>query len=169
MKLFLIMLVIFLLFSCDSNGQVVVVSSNNGSPNIKGHAINMPLGQYILVRDGENHAAIKLTSATSTGDGGVNYDWYFQSDNSGSFTNENAKSGQGEVFEQYKKSAINSVENDGGILVMKCGTINVEWSLSNWIYYGMSHGGLLLCPVDEREIGDIDFLNNDLVWYSKKD
>lgn len=111
----IILIVITLFFvGCGSVEQGEVVPSNDGTPNIGDEAISMPLGQYVLVRDeNENYAAVMLNEMTKTGNGGVTYNWYFQSDKSGKFTNNKSKKGSGEVFEENRKVGLFSIEEKG--------------------------------------------------------
>lgn len=134
----------------------------------------VPLGKFFLVRHGDEHAAVMLTAAITNGDGGVAYVWSAQSDGSGSFTNATAKHGRGEAFEKYRRVHRDDgddgydVENDGGVLHIRCGILRAEWSLSNWVYFDSPAGPLEIAFTEETSIETINYLDPELTWHTGK-
>lgn len=135
-------------------------------------AIEVPLGEFFLIRMGEEHAAVKLTATTGKGDGGVEYTWYYQSSGSGLFTDESATSGEGEAFEKYrrvKESADSThLEDDGGVLHIVCDKLKVQWSMSNWIYFDTPRGPVEIALTDKSDIEEINYMDAALIWRAGK-
>jgi len=136
-------------------------------------AVQVPVGKFFLIRSGKLRAAVKLTNKINKGDGGYEYVWYWQSDGSGIFTNSNAKSGKGEVFEKYYQRSKNKdggglVVNDGGVLYIYCNNITVKWSMSNWVYFHSPNGSVEIAVTNHSNIENINYLNNKLVWHRQK-
>ena len=131
-------------------------------------AVQASLGKFFLIRLGDQHAAVKLTKTTTKGDGGAKYTWYYQSGGSGSFTDESATRGQGEVFERYRRVKKTEdgwhVENNGGVLLIVCDKLRVQWSQSNWIYFDTPQGVVEIALTGKANIDDINYLDPALTW-----
>ena len=145
----------------------------DGALNVTSNGVQVPIGKFFLIRDGNKYAAVKLTSEISKGDGGCEYVWYFQTDGSGVFTNNSAENGKARVFEKYRRVKKTDtgweVKNDGGVLHIVCKSIKVEWSLSNWIYFDSPIGPVVIAVSDTDDINKINFLASTLIWHSRKE
>jgi hypothetical protein len=167
MRLIVVFFMLGVLMGCSSSERKMGVPSS-GAGKVACNAVQVPAGKFFLIRIRGQHAAVKLTNATNKGDGGYEYVWYWQMDGSGVFTNDNAKGGKGEVFENYRhvknQDGVGSLVNDGGVLYMECNGVRVEWSKSNWIYFDSPNGKVEIALTDESRIENINFLGKKLVW-----
>jgi len=167
MKQVLVLVAILALAGCPSQEFSTVSIERSGGDS---GAVQVPLGKYFLIRLGDQHAAVKMTNTTTKGDGGVEYTWHYLSGGSGSFTHESATSGQGEVFEKYRRveesDDVSHVEDDGGELYIICDKLKVQWSMSNWIYFDSPQGGVEIALTDDIFIDDINYLDPALHWRS---
>ncbi len=150
------------------HNNTIPLESHRRSSN----AIEVPQGRFFIIKKGDNYAAVKLTERIVKGDGGYNYEWYWQNDKSGDFTNKNVIKGKGEVFEKYVRTRgennSSTVRDAGGIYYIKCKNIKVQWSSSRWIYLNSPTADIEIALTDKTKIEDIDYLNKDLKWNRKK-
>lgn len=158
----LLLIPVLLLNGCwPSSGPANTAVQPIGLPSA---SVQVPLGKFFLIRHGDQYGAVKLTKPTETGDGGVAYTWYYREGGTGSFTDEMAASGEGEVFEKYRRVAGSIVEDDGGVLYIECGKLRVEWSLDNWIYLDTHGDPMEIALTYTGNIADIDYLHPAIRW-----
>ena len=169
MKTIIAYLAFFAIAGCSPEGYP---PSNLQTTDVTENAVKMPLGKFLLIRLSDQHGAIKFTKTIAKGDNGVEYTWYYQSDRSGSFVNNTAKHGQGEVFEKYKRVKKTDdgweVENDGGVLHITCDKLTVEWSSGNWIYFDSPSGLMEIAITTNTSIEDINYLDEAIIWHKEK-
>ena len=108
------------------------------------------------------------------GKGGYAYEWYCQSDGSGSFTNPPATSGNGEVFSDWRrftdgKGRVQTFISEEGRNYLSCGGLCVKWSLGNWLYFDDSTcAEVEIAVTDISNINEIDYLDSGLTWYGQR-
>jgi hypothetical protein len=141
-----------------------------------GNCVHATLGKVILVKYGGERIAFKFTEQTKTGDGGAKYAWYWQPEPGAKFQAKTLRTGEGEVFEKYRRykdeEGHNFVENDGGELYMHIGPAKLQWSKPRTVYYPYSTEDsppvlFALTPWERME--DINFDDPSLKWYEKTD
>ncbi len=137
-------------------------------------AVHAVLGKFLLIRHGEVRFAVKFTALTDRADGGAKYEWYSQSDPKARFTEQPQESGDGEVFEKYRRVGQHGdstlVENDGGELHLRLGPVQLEWSRRLTVYFPQPWE---LTPEVEmaltpwQRVEDIDFDSGLLRWHKR--
>lgn len=135
------------------------------------NAVQVPVGKFFLLRQGDTYAAVKLTEPIRKGDGGYKYVWYSQRDGSGIFTNAAAKKGKGEVFEKYRvvkrMKGGRQVKDAGGVLHIVSGPLKVEWSQGNWVYFASPTGDVEIAVSHANDIAQVNYRGNELVWHHR--
>jgi hypothetical protein len=144
------------------------------SPVLIGNAIKVEEGTYFLVRYKHRYGAIQLLPYDEGAPPGRRYEWYYQDDGSGVFTNKQAQHGTGLVKENYKAIEGPDFPNrqvlvlDGPPPNIHCGKIRIQWSLGDWIYFQDSFGmfkDMEIAVTTNNSIGDIDYLDEELQWW----
>ena len=146
---------------------------------ISDNAVKAPDQRFFLFRSNDKYAAVKFTQPIKKGNGGYEYVWYYQDDQSGRFTNPNTVSGKGEVYEKLvkpdgtsKKKLLTPDEislddlDDGETFHIKCVDFRVEWSMGLWVYLWDDTIQIALTPFSNIE--DVDCFDSNLTWIKRK-
>ncbi len=135
--------------------------------------IRIPVGQFFLIRRGRTCGAVKWTKPVRKGNGGYSYEWFYQSDGSGSFINPAATSGKGEVFTDLRGRRYwpdeTELFSDEGRDYLQCGELCVKWALGNWLHFDDSGcAEVEIAVTGVSDINDVDCLDNALTWYGQR-
>jgi len=129
----------FLSRSEDGFFRIVLAERERGRGQllVGEYAIQIPRHRYMLVRTKAGVGAFMLTDDVDVGDGGVRYRWFFSPKIAGSFGASDATRGESVVFERYRQKRTPegfSVTDAGGQTSIRCGPIELEWSMGDYIY-----------------------------------
>lgn len=96
-----------------------------------GNAVGLPDGNILVVRHSGRYGAVKALQQTGTDRGAsIRYQWWYQPNGSGSFSDTSVQSGYGETREDYP----------GPSPQLEVGPIELEWSVSGegygYVYFG---------------------------------
>jgi len=118
---------------------------------IGSNAIQAPFGRFLLVRSELQCLALRITEHVNVHDsrsrGESKYEWFLQADGSMDFSKANVQKGTGQVSESRARSGSFAP-------TIKVGTFpTLEWSLSDWIYFGIG-----ATPVGGHPKGSAEYL-----------
>jgi hypothetical protein len=141
------------------------------TPIIRKNAIQMPIGKFFLVREGNRYAAIRILRATWSK--GAVYECYSQGDDLGNFNSKSATHKKGKVCERYKESRISPSEvmlrDNGSRQNIECGQFSLEWSNQNWVYlkgHGTDQPIFELATTAISNVTQLNVKDKNLQWIS---
>ena len=178
---------VFIIFiSCEKTPMAQNFDASNKQPSalLTWDAVGAPLGRFLLVRKDKDKAvcAVRFTKAQrghdekpatifNSGDESFSaeYDWYFQGDGSGDFTQPNVMSGHGRLAQGALKG-IGRMAFQTGQVRVTCGTFDrLFWLPAGRIgfFEGAHRGnyGIELAPTKWAEIKEVNVLDPRLKWY----
>lgn len=141
-------------------------------------AVQVPIGEFFLVRRGNACAAVKLLPPGGKQASGRHYVWFYQEDGSGIFTNAAARSGKGYVSENYETITDPGEPHrellvlDGAAPNIQCGGIRLEWSSGDWVYFRDYYGmfkDIEIALTTASSIEEVDYLSSHLEWQRGKE
>lgn len=141
-------------------------TDNSHVKEISGNAIKAPDNKFFLFKSNNKYAAVKFTQPMKKRRSGYEYVWYYQADQSGSFTNPNAISGKGVVYEKRPDEIPLGGFNDGETSHIKCVNFRVEWSNGQWVY--LWDDTLQIAQTPFSNIEDVDCFDSNVVWIKRK-
>lgn len=141
--------------------------------------LQVSLGQYFLVRDGTQYAAIRLLEKFQRNvDGGietgVTYECTFSDDGSGQLSSGIAE--RGEVFERTAPTSFRGVfSHKGEKPNIQCGIFRIGWSVGNWLnpkgrwsgpelHLHRKDRGAEIAESSARTLNEIDVFSADIDW-----
>lgn len=150
--------------------QVSVISVN---------AIRIPVGYFVLVRDGDNYGALRFTEMKKLtnyeAEGG--YEAYCQEDGSGDFSKKNVKHRHRTLSQKQPLPIIGRVSIMRGNINILCGPFAVPTTGTadaGWMYFRdnslMEPGpGVWLAPTAITDISKVNVFDGRLKWYRHDD
>ncbi len=141
-----------------------------------------PLGRFLLIRKNKAVCAVRFTKAQRGHDAkpatmfnsgeesfSAEYDWYFQGDGSGDFTQPGVLSGH-ERLARNPLKGIGRLAFQTGKIYVKCGTLdNLLWLYPTWVsfYGGGRRGdyGIELSPTKWEGIQEVNVHDPHLKWF----
>jgi hypothetical protein len=141
-----------------------------------------PLGRFLLIRKDKAVCAVRFTKVQRGHDAkpettfnsgeesfSAEYDWYFQEDGSGDFTQPGVLSGHEQLARKPLKG-IGRLAFQTGQIYVKCGTFDkLLWLYPTWVsFYGGSRRGdygIELAPTKWTEIKEVNVHDPRLKWY----
>ncbi len=140
-----------------------------GGVVVGANAVTVPCSRVVLIRGPEGVGAFIIDGDVCQGDGGVRYRWYFAPHRDGPLIGPDATSSESVVFEQYSRQPIApgqiQVTDAGGQRRIRCGPLEVEWSLGNHIY--LHDSTLELAYTGQEAIETVDPSSPSLIWLSR--
>lgn len=144
----------------DVSGGTNVVGRARPEKNYIGNnAVRADVGKFILLKREGNRVALKITQQTRP----VGEDQYFKGARYECYVflgkdHDQSMKYVGEVYDSDSSG-------DGHRNVyIDCDTFRIEWSLSNWIYFGDSI--YEVARTEAKDIANVDFKDSSLVWIS---
>lgn len=141
-----------------------------------------PLGRFLLIRKDKRVCAVRFTKAQRGHDAkpgttfnsgeesfSAEYDWYFQEDGSGDFTQPGLLSGHEQLARKPLKG-IGRLAFQTGQIYVECGAFDkLFWRYPTWVsFYGKSRRGdygIELAPTKWTEIKEVNVHDPRLKWY----
>ena len=141
-----------------------------------------PLGRFLLIRKDKRVCAVRFTKAQRGHDAkpattfnsgeesfSAEYDWYFQEDGSGDFTQPGVLSGHEQLAMKPLKG-IGRLAFQTGQIYVECGAFDkLFWRYPTWVtFYGKSSRGdygIELAPTKWTEIQEVNVHDPRLKWY----
>ena len=174
----LVLLSLFVMAGCHDSREseygaaTTQQASGGGAPwvgKVDGPAICVPVGEFFLVEQRGNYAAVKVTKDATVGDCSADYIWYYSADGLGVFTGKAARQGTGTVCERYETTisvgGAELVRDAGSRPYIRCGPMAVLWSMSNWIYFDTPTGRVRIALTGTSDIREVNYLDKGLVWH----
>ncbi|MBI3270480.1 MAG: hypothetical protein HYZ53_15835 [Planctomycetes bacterium] len=138
-------------------------------------SVGVVLGEFLVLRSGDDVVAVRITERTATADGGARFEYYHQGDGSGDVGKPNVVRGEGEVFEKYTRLALPpdprtgkaswQVHDAGSRLRIQCGPFHLRWSMGDWLCLPTQPGKDLFFAVTTcTKLSDVDVAAPTLTW-----
>lgn len=170
--------------SCEKTpmAQNLDASNERDSAAITWDDAGAPLGRFLLIRKDKRVCAVRFTKAQRGHDAkpgttfnsgeesfSAEYDWYFQGDGSGDFTQSGVLSGHEQLARKPLKG-IGRFAFQTGQIYVKCGPFKLRWMFPTRVAFystGVTPGdyGIELAPTKWAEIKEVDVLDPRLKWY----
>jgi len=150
--------VVVIAITCRSFGTNDVKHGDASDARVGKNAIRADIGTIMLLRKDLCNIALIITKETRPAKNGSYYEggeyscYVFRGNDRRHYTKYS-----GEVFQSDGQSQSEYIN---------CGTFRIEWSLSNWIYFGNSVYAMAI--TEKTKIEDVDFDDVSLKWFYAK-
>jgi hypothetical protein len=136
------------------------------------NAVRIPLGNVLLVRDGEKCGAVILTHGkpgASENEEVAGYKCFYQGDGSSDFSKPNVEITEGKLS-QSRLFGIGRFSFDLGNKDIRCGPLMLAWSGKGWVYFYSTKQkagdyGIQLAPTGWKDIAQVNVLDQRVTWY----
>lgn len=164
-----ILLIAKVLSGCFPAPDADSYKENKNNVIVSGASVSVPLGRFVLVRNGNDLCAIRFTGVSSSGTVmNGEYDWYYQKAASDNFVNSATTSGRDKLTSYYTAFTLVRVFGNEHV---RCGPFRLWWSFPSYLHFSASTTeeadvGNEIAPTKWKDIAEVAISDSRLKWYS---